>query len=359
MARQHVDMQRPLVWVWVLTIGLAPTVQPAAGQVRMYEVQFTDNPPTIDGIVDPGEWDSAPVKGDFSLLREDPSLPDAQNTRFQALWDRDNFYLLLQTETLGFTPRPAEDNPGPDLGGIVENWNLYWDPNLDGDPNLPDPPPASGFHHANDSYQLSFGQHLGTSVMQGDSQDGNFVFNEAHVNTRFGNQANWRPGLGEIVIAQVNEPGFGTAELVIPWTEFNADAEIPDGMGGTIQTGLHHPFAPSVGDVWFFQASRISTDRSNFLPIWNWTPSQTFASHPHGELIFVPEPATVVLIGLAAAAGLALRRRVACEQEREEGDSAELCPLFPYSHVPRPSSFRANVASMRQVTYTERSGRTY
>ena len=40
-----------------------------------YDINFTSNPPTIDGIASPGEWaDAAPAEGGWRILRN-PAEP--------------------------------------------------------------------------------------------------------------------------------------------------------------------------------------------------------------------------------------------------------------------------------------------
>jgi hypothetical protein len=208
------------------------------------------------------------------------------------------------------------------------------------------------------------------------------VFTEAHIDTGFGDQANWNRGgtqtggaaMQGIVIAQNNGAGGSLTEVFFPWSIFNADVAIPNGdynvntvtdaadyvrwrdtlnemvttpgqgadgdMSGTVDdgdytawranfaaageigmSGLYHPSAPANNDTWFFQLGQIKGDEqpTNFLPVYNWTPSQSFTHHPHAEITFVgrpasgaaavPEPASVALVTLAAMALALLGRR--------------------------------------------------
>ncbi len=55
-------------------------------------------------------------------------------------------------------------------------------------------------------------------------------------------------------------------------------------VGGTVSG------RPNNGDEWFFNVSRISSDSSNLLPVYNWTSSNYFASHPHAVMTFAGAP---------------------------------------------------------------------
>ncbi|MBL9162161.1 MAG: PEP-CTERM sorting domain-containing protein [Planctomycetaceae bacterium] len=177
-----------------------------------------------------------------------------------------------------------------------------------------------------------------------------------------------------IVVSQRNTATGGVAEIVFPFANFNADAVLPGttdaadfdsdglvngsdfliwqrGKGLTGQTdkttgdanldgnvdaadldqwktaygtntqyitGLNATSGVDAGDQWFFNMSRINGqgDQGNFLPIWNWTSSQSFALRPHGTITFlgaptvgaVPEPASLALAA-SALAGIGLLRR--------------------------------------------------
>jgi len=280
---------------WLFAFAAALAIAECASSiaqdvVRTYDVNFTENAPTIDGAIDAGEWDAAPLVDGWTLLREPAGLEDLDNSGFRAMWDSEAFYLLLTTEFNGWDFSPG---PDPTVAFGDNNWNIYWDPNTDGDPNFP-PEIDPTFEPVGnqDNYQIAFSQYEGSSLMQGMDFDGNWLFVGARYQDNFGNNTEWRAdveGMRDLVIAQTNDGLGGVAEVKVPWTEFDAAAEIEVDME-MVETGLHHPMAPNNGDTWFFQLGRISTDPVNFLPVLNWHPGQFFAEHPHAEITFVGGP---------------------------------------------------------------------
>ncbi len=287
-------------------ILLATTAIPASAgidpppEVRRYDVLYTSTPPVIDGQRAPGEWAAAADGGgNWHLLRQgrtDPPSPpvDAHGNEFRMLWDSTALYLLIENGYGGWLQRPTPNAQGRypvDLGGSTDAFSVYFDPNTDGEPNFS---PGSGQQQPDtnvDGYEIAFNVYNGTFSCGGTvpctpvsggtpilNQGPTFgTFGEAHVDTLFGNQAQWT-GMKATEIAQQNDASGGTVELKIPWTDFDADA--------SGAAGLNHPFAPQVGDAWFFQLGSTRTDAANFLPVWNWTTSNYFAAHPHGEIVF-------------------------------------------------------------------------
>ena len=274
--------------VYLFGFSCLLVAQIANGQVRTYEVIQTATPPAIDGTVSAGEWDAAATTGgDWSLLRTPaPGIPDAENSRFRATWDANNLYLLFESDYGGW-------NAPTGGGGInfgADNINIYFDPNADGEPNV---------GGTVDGYQIAFNQPMGST---GGGIENSRVFTEAHVNTAFGNQGAPWSGFANSTISQNNDANGGVVELSIPWTDFNAAENHPD------ETGLFHPMAPQPGDEWFLNMGRISSDNTNFLPIWQYHTANPFAVRPHGILTFVPEPSALVLL-LFGLVGLRLTRR--------------------------------------------------
>jgi len=245
-----------------------------AQTINTYDVNFTGNPPTIDGVVSPGEWDDAgPAQGGWRLLRE-TSRSDGENSRWQAVWDDDAMYILFQSDYGNWSA-------GPSTGSINfghDNLNLYFDPNVDGEPNILDGVGPDG-------YQIAFNQYMGaSSIDAGAIVNNTGVFTEAHENLTFGNQGLWE-GLLNTTMSQVMTASGGVTEIKVTWTDFDADN--PENFDNLDVQGLYHNFAPEENDTWYFKISRISSDPNNFLPDWNVSDSQFFADRPHGEITFV------------------------------------------------------------------------
>jgi PEP-CTERM motif len=369
---------RVLLGVGLMALGALTTWSNVAiAQVRTTNVQWSNTSPTIDGVVNAGEWAAAgAAQGNWGVLRETETDMDTLGNRFQMMWNANGLYILYQNNQTAWFAGPGSGSPNINFG--EDNLNFYFDPNLDNDPNFVDNP-----DFAVDGYQFAFNQYEGTTISTSADRQGIGYFTEAHINTGFGDQANWNRGgsqvggaaLRDIVVAQTNGAAGGLAEVFMPWSSFDANAfsrpagdynfsgvvdaadyvvwrdtlgEVvanpgngADGdLSGTIDqgdydfwksafgttgdpTGLHHPFAPSNNDTWFLQIGHISyEDPANFLPVWNWTSSQSFTAHPHAEMTFVgkpgpaaagavPEPASLALLAMAAMglAGFVRRKK--------------------------------------------------
>ena len=265
-----------------------------------YDINFTSNPPTIDGIVMPGEWaDAAPEQGGWRILRDASGPIDAHNNTFQMTWDENNLYLLTESDWDGWTTNQRDQ-----IRFGANNVNIFFDPNLDGEPSQGDP--VMGPFREPDGYQFVANQYVGSysctacsTETNANPADGlNFgeigsdfsTFAAARFDGLFGNNALWQ-GMRGTVMASVNGASGGVIEMAIPWTDFDAPAL--DGNG--LDPGLNiNGAAPSDGDTWFFNIGQITTDPTNALPIWNWhtdptpdAPLESFASHPHGVVSFV------------------------------------------------------------------------
>ncbi len=300
-----------------------------AQTVRQYDVRFTTNTIVADGINSPGEWDGAATTGGaWNELRQPFGDADTNNNEFRMLWDDTNLYLRWQNNFTGWnTADTINNNPPADFSkGSI---SIYFDPNTTGEPNNVPDNQVDGYEFAINTLTSATGERL---ISTDADRAGVGIFTEAHVDNLFGNQANWGgsgsssvngDAMQEIVVAQNNQTSGrsagGYVEVVFPWANFNADAEIPR-RRGPIQTGLNHPFAPVNGEEWFFNLGFTNpVDADNFLPVWNWTPSNAFASHGnlaaapggHGEITFVgriPEPSTLALLALGVV-GLSRHRR--------------------------------------------------
>ncbi len=126
----------------------------------------------------------------------------------------------------------------------------------------------------------------------------------------------------DYLIAQVDgntvvDPAEGPEAAVARWLgQYPRPDSFESGLNATDggdRTG------PENGEVWGFNMSMITRENpGNFLPIWNWHSSGSFASWPHGTLTFVtpavsagsvPEPGCAMLAASALLISFARRRR--------------------------------------------------
>ena len=259
-------MRKFFVVFWAMVFG--PSLVFADGnsatEPPVYEVNQAEVAPVIDGVVSPGEWDSAAAAaGDWVNLRA--HTPDSHNLRFQAMWDDQALYLLLQTDYAEFTDPRLENDPdpdeifeleevgitNPDFGGRTYNPNFYIDPNTDNE--------WSGLdkvHPSIDGYQIAWDIHEGfssrrpTEVEEGadpqrlrDPLDENGVqvndyfsglFLEGHANSAFGNQGLWDRSVPEELAGAL----YDFRDVVLPGLVFAQNASNADvngtGMGGAV-----------------------------------------------------------------------------------------------------------------------------
>lgn len=301
---------RKIVLPLVSVIGVVVCTVAEASVNPAYQVNSTETPPTIDGVVSPGEWaDADPAAGDFTPFLDSGPIPviDPDNNRFQLTWDRDNLYFLFQSDFGSWSP--SSSNSTISFDG-ESNLDLYFDPNLDGEVNeIPDINPVTEFQ-AVDGYQLGVSQRTGFSEYTAGNTINMGLYFEAHLDTMFQDQGGWNPGWptpnlshhAAIHVAQNNGATGGVTEMSIPWTEFNAPNNPAD--------GLFHPFAPSNGDTWFFQVGAISINNPDrYIPRWSDNDDRLFAARPHGVITFVPEPTSLVLLVLGGVSLLGRHRR--------------------------------------------------
>ena len=271
-------MNRILLSVAVLTLSIGSV----DAQDRIYEARRTTSPPTIDGVMtSASEWaDASAAQAEWTLL-ESGGL-DPANNRIQMMWDTAGLYLLHQVDS-------ADWQAGRGFGNIdFDYWylSMYFDPNTDGETNDQTGPLDTGI----DGYQIAFNEPLGESGYSVESPDLG-LFQEAHVNGRFGNQG-WEKGSGDgfsgLEIKQTisSEESYGYTEMFVPWADFDAsDPQIYNPAVDDI--GLYHPYAPENGEEWFFNIGR---DRffSSASAAWVMDPSSSLlADRPHGILRFV------------------------------------------------------------------------
>jgi hypothetical protein len=334
----------------------------AIAQVRMYDVQWTNTAPTIDGVIGAGEWAAAgPEQGNWGDLRNPETDMDTANNRMQMMWDANGLYFLHRSNQTVWQPPGPE--PNPDINFALDTLNIYLDPNADDEPNF-----VSNPDDIVDGYQVAFSQLEGTFISTNANRQGIGFFTEAHIDTLFGDNGNWNRGGSQIagaamqgmIVGQNNGANGALSEIFIPWSNFNADVTNPtgdynrksvvdaadyvlwrktltqtvdpagsgaDGDGdGTVDeedygvwrtafgaegsvgtSGLYHPMAPSNDDTWFLQMGEIyNPDPDNLLPVFNWTSSTFFAAHPHAEITFVGRPAAGLGTAVPEPASVAL-----------------------------------------------------
>ena len=310
----------------LVALGVAILFVPATAnaQIRAYQVNYAATGPTIDGVLTAGEWDAAASNGgEWTLIRTpDGGTPDDENNRFRALWNQEGIYLLGESDYDFWQDDINGQNPAESDLGTGDFFNFFLDPNTLGEEN-------GQLDAEIDNYQIGFNLHADARSCGGDgiagteddctqdpdpneplATDGVSVtgstfgtLTAAHVDGLFNNASEWEHLRATHISWDAGESG-AVAEMFIPWEEFDALEvtnpvdENGEPTGDGVETGLHHPFAPSNGDVWFFNATRQSSNQTeNFLPQWNWTSSPFFASHGdgaegegHGEIIFVGAP---------------------------------------------------------------------
>ena len=253
-----------------------------------YDVVFTNNPPTIDGQFSEEEWGLAANEGGWA--NRQTQSPDILNSSFRAMWDEENFYLLMRTEMGGglgatFNEEGRESIPG----GFAKTWNVYWDPNLDGEDN----------GDSTDGYQYAVSIPEGFSAVPSIAPEFDVAdFREAHVDRNFGNNgAPWSmftndpAGEGEDNFQLGQQASNGAVlddddslvitELAFPWETFNASNPADDPER---EFGLFHPVAPEIGEEWFFTIGLIPQEGE--LPTWHVQTGGPFAVRPHGIITF-------------------------------------------------------------------------
>jgi len=221
----------------IVVIMAMPTITFA--QVT-YDINFTNNAPTIDGVVSAGEWaNAAAAEGNWRILRNAAGPLDAHNNRFQMQWDDTHLYLLTQSDFGGWT-----DNARDQFRAGANNVNIYFDPNLDGE--AAQGSELGGPFTTPDGYQISVNQYVGSYSCTACSTDNtpdntgnglNFgeigsgfsTFAEAHIDALFGNNAQWQ-GLRGTVMASINGAEGGVVEMAIPWADFDAPGLDANGL---------------------------------------------------------------------------------------------------------------------------------
>ena len=276
------------IWSWHAQSGFNQSPHGTVefkGGPRRYDVKYTPSPPVLDGAVELGEWDAAVESGDWGLLRKPITAEDAENSRFRMMWDKTYLYVLVQSDkTTWGSAGDGAMNFGQD------NINFYFDPNGDGE---------STGRPVNqvDAYQIAWNQREGLGFMDDDGAGGRQISNtgfflENHIDNGWGNQGRWQ-GLRQSRLAQKHGSTGGVIEFALAWADLDSPAPAQwaaDPEKFPSDRGTVHPQHPIAGEEWIFNVSRISSDGSNFLPIWSWQQEQSFTNNPHGKLHFSGGP---------------------------------------------------------------------
>lgn len=245
---------------------------------QAYTVNSSSTSPTIDGMVTAGEWDAAAATA---------SIGDEFNSSFRVMWDTDALYLLITNDYTGHRPASGEDYSWD----AAVNWSVYLDPNRDGE-DL-DALEAAG---SPDGYQIAVHTYDGTYSCQpctnpttnaaGNPGTNIGTYSEAHIDTSWGNQAQWA-GMVDTEIAMINDnANGGLSEVRIPWTDLNAPGRGGEGPNGEADDlGLNlEGVAPVDGEVWSFNFGFVYPGEANYTPVW--VGSAPFAQPPLGRLTF-------------------------------------------------------------------------
>lgn len=264
----------------------------AQAQVQQYEVNYTATPPVIDGVRGSSEWAGAFADaGNFRLLRTaPPGTPATENITWQALYDSEAIYLILQTDFTGLqgsTIFTDDTVPNPD------DVNIFFSPNRNDEPNEPPPdgtPSSSG--RTEDSYQIIVSIAPGTSSRISANPGPPGLYTQARYDALFGDlvTGSWAPQGIEFAVVSSATTG-AVLEMKIPFADLTAQTATLNHMVAT--DGV------TAGERWQFNIARIASDGS--LPVWQYhagTANPTtgvgafFAEREFGEIVFqaIPEP---------------------------------------------------------------------
>ncbi|MCD6385418.1 hypothetical protein J7M23_06530 [Candidatus Sumerlaeota bacterium] len=260
--------------------------------VQTYVINYTTNTITIDGVKNSAEWEGAsPEATGFRLLRTTPPGDTAtENIRWQALFDDENIYIVVQTDYASLTG-PAGADFADDTVPSGDTLELFINPNRNGEPNVPPPPGTpSGSGRTEDEYHIIISLAPGTyhRVSGNPGPPGLFTF--AGYDTLFADNVigTWAPTALEFGVVSISGSG-ATAEFKIPFSDLN-------GQTATL-THLVATDGVSNGEKWQWNVARIASDGS--LPIWQYHAGTAhpdtgegafFAEREYGEVIFQGKP---------------------------------------------------------------------
>ena len=241
-----------------------------------YDVVYTSTGATIDGIVSPGEWDEADQSGDWKVLRTNAN--DTHGNYIKSKWNESGIFLLYSTNYTNWDQKTSDQ-----FDWNTNSINLYFDPNQDQEAL---DRPAEEL----ESYQIALNLYQGSAEFDGSSYINTVGYEDSASNSKFNNTA-W-DGLGsDSRMAMNNGAQGGVLELFIKWQDFNVVVDDNDMLVTSSPTETTTP--------WSFQIGAITTDGSNFLPVWNDNGGQAFVDSDNGwgTLTFLADTTTVGTLG--------------------------------------------------------------
>ena len=325
-------MKKTLLFGMALSL-LAPAVQ-ALNEGATVTAPFLATPPTIDGVVSPGEWDDAMVApGEWSEHNSDLTEDSLEPTVVKVAYSVDGLYILFEctdtgvaaaagaSEFLGNGPTAIDGQAQPfTFGGATDYLAIYLDPT-----NYSDDAVNANF------FSYSIQAEPGVTA---NGADASYTFTEAGQNGRFkrkfdpplvdndGVTHHWAGGVSwelnkSKIIDGPTSDGY-VMEWFIAWTDLdgyyqNWASEVLDGVSDValdqldtfnIQNALVHSFfldaegnavggmgfgnvtgMPMPGTEWKVQFSRYT--QAAAPQYTNWVgDTGGFVSRPFGSLVF-------------------------------------------------------------------------
>ncbi len=224
-----------------------------------YDAVYTATGATIDGIVSPGEWDEADQSGNWKVLRTHAN--DTHGNYLKAKWNESGIFLLYSTNYTNWAEKTSDQ-----FDWNANSINMYFDPNQDQE-SLDRPGEEL------ESYQMTLNLYRGAAGYDGSSYTNTVAYEDSASNSKFNNTA-WE-GLGaDSRMAMNNGTQGGVLELFVKWQDFNVVVDDNDMLVTSSPTATTTP--------WSFQIGAITTDGSNFLPVWNDNGGQAFVDSDNG-----------------------------------------------------------------------------
>lgn len=248
-------------------------------EYKNYTVHYTVNPPRIDGVLSPGEWNqAAPPQGDFRTLQK--GRPASHQYRLQALWDDQHLYIGFWCSD---TMIPSQEGfPGDDA---INTWpgfifkDQYEDVEFLFDPGNIQENRAPGTD-TNDCYHIAV--QLVNGMRRAGTSQPPYLFTAARYNSLF-QGISWNPT--DIAVG-VNINNGITVEMTIPFSNLNQryGAFHKANLG---ESDLEINGPPQPGSQWAFQVARHMADGP--VVLWNFHPGYAIAQRPFGIFTFVKE----------------------------------------------------------------------